>query len=356
MLGTMIQSLHNRPLPTLSKNVPAAARSVSVEAPADPSPGDSCCLQSSPVSAPSPALQSQGMTSALQAASAAAPGAASAVLKVLSLNTMFDCQNGVDVVADVIRNSGADLVGLQESVRNTRVLAKKLGMHWVQQDKRTALLSRFPIESVSSKRYAVTVSLDNGARVAFANAHLTSFPFQSHQLCHLPSGGGPYLNTEEEAIASADKTRGDEVRTMIRESDATGLPSIAVGDFNEPSYLDWTTRAAEAGRHPIKVDWPASRQFQQAGYKDSYREIYPDEMTHPGNTWTPDTKPDDPSDHHDRIDFVMYRGSELQLKSAQILGESAEFADVVMTPWPSDHRAVLATFEVAPPTAAPPSA
>ena len=347
MLGQMIQTQLNRPLSLPS--VPRGPRPlVGVDTPA-PEVIDQLELHSEPGRIPASALARQAGEAALLASTGAVPSAATAALKVLTINTMFDCQNGVDAVADVIRSSGADLVGLQESVRNTRVLAKKLGMNWIQQDKRTALLSRFPIESVSSKRYAVTVSLDNGARVAFANAHLTSFPFQSHQLCHLPSGGGPYLDTEEEAIASADKTRGEEVRTMIRESDATGLPSIAVGDFNEPSYLDWTTRAAEAGRHPVKVDWPASRQFQQAGYKDSYREIHPDEMTHPGNTWTPDTKPDDPGDHHDRIDFVMYRGEALQLKSVQILGESAEFADVVTTPWPSDHRAVLATFEVAGP-------
>lgn len=293
---------------------------------------------------PAPHARS-AMATALQAATAATPGA---LLKVLTYNTMFDCKEGVDKAADLIRRTGADLVGLQETVRHTRTLAKKLGMHWIQQDKRTGLLSKFPIESVSPNRYAVAVKLENGQKVAFANAHLTSFPFQSHQLCHLPTGGGPYLNTEEEAIASADATRGDEVRTLIREAGALNAPVIATGDFNEPSFLDWTEEAAAAGRHPIKVDWPASRQFADAGFRDSYREVYPDEMAHPGNTWTPTTSPTDPADHHDRIDFVMFRGPELKLKSVQVVGESPEFADIVVQPWPTDHRGVLATFEVSP--------
>lgn len=302
---------------------------------------------------PQISAQSLGQTAeraAQQAAGAALPGAAGvATLKVLSFNVMMDCQAGVDNVVNVIKASGAQLVGLQESIRNTRVLAKKLDMHFIQQDKRTALLSKFPIESFTPGRYGVKVTLENGQKVAFLNAHLTSFPFQSHQLCHLPTGGGPYLDTEEEAIASAEETRGAEVKQMLKDADSLGLPAIATGDFNEPSHLDWTPAAAEARRHPIKVQWPASTHYEEAGFKDSYREIHPDEMAYAGNTWTPTKPPDDPKEHHDRIDFVHYRGDALKLKNVEILGEKPEFADVTFDPWPSDHRAVLATFEVAAP-------
>jgi exodeoxyribonuclease III len=328
--------------PLVSTRTPVASTAPQTE-PSPPEVSDAVTLTQG---VPEPQNGRTALQTALNAAAAATPGPAGALLKVLSYNTMLDCKEGVDKAVDLIRKTGADLVGLQESVWNTRALAKKLGMHWCQQDKRTALLSRFPIETVTPNRYAVAVKLPDGQKIAFANAHLTSFPFQSHQLCHLPTGGGPYLNTEEEAIASADKTRGDEVRTMISEADTLNAPVVATGDFNEPSFLDWTQEAADAGRHPIKVDWPASRQFATAGYTDSYREIYPDEMAKPGNTWTPTTSPADPADHHDRIDFVMYRGPELKLKSVEIVGESAEFADIVVTPFPSDHRGVLATFQV----------
>lgn len=305
---------------------------------------------SGPPQASGQSLSQTAAKSAEQAAGAATPGpAGAATLKVLSFNVMMDCQAGVDNVVNVIKASGAELVGLQESIRNTRALAKKLNMHFLQQDKRTALLSKYPIEYFTPARYGVKVTLENGQKVAFLNAHLTSFPFQSHQLCHLPTGGGPYLDTEEEAIASAEETRGAEVRQMLKDADALGLPAIATGDFNEPSHLDWTPAAAEARRHPIKVQWPASTHFEEAGFKDSYREIHPDEMAFAGNTWTPTKPPDDPKEHHDRIDFVHYRGEALKLKNVEILGEKPEFADVSFDPWPSDHRALLATFEVAAP-------
>ena len=269
-----------------------------------------------------------------------------ALLKVLSVNIMFDSESGVDEIARIIEATQPDLIGLQESAASTKQLAEKFGMHSLQQDKRTALLSRFPIEKVTDNKYGVQVTLENGKQVGFLNAHLTSFPYQPHQLLHLPTGGGVYLNTEAQAIAAANKTRGKEVRTMIADAASLNLPVIATGDFNEPSHKDWTEAAHKAGRHPIKCEWPGSRQWEAAGFTDSYREKYPDEMAHPGNTWTPNAAQDDPKEHHDRIDFVQYRGAGLKLQDIQIVGEKPEFADIVVTPYPTDHRALLATFQV----------
>jgi exonuclease III len=162
-------------------------------------------------------------------------------------------------------------------------------------------------------------------------------------------GGGPYINTEKEAIWWAEKTRGREFRAIVSDADQLGNPAIAVGDFNEPSHLDWTEETAAIKRHPIKVEWPGSKTLERAGFKDSYRVQNPDVIARPGYTWTPTTKPDDPKDHHDRIDFVMYRGDQLRLINSQVVGENSDNADIVIDPWPTDHRAVLATFEVSPP-------
>lgn len=312
---------------------------------------DSVCLSSgsSSSSTQSESLARTASEVATQAAIAALPGPVASTLRVLSLNTYFDAKAGVDVIADLIRTTGADLVGLQEVNQTTKKLAEALGMHHLQQDKRTALLSRFPIEAVSPNKYGVNVTLENGQKVSFLNAHTTSFPNQPHQLCHLPAGGGPYINTEKEAVWWADKTRGREFRNIVADADKLGHAAIAVGDFNEPSHLDWTQETADIKRHPIKVDWPGSRTLEKAGFLDSYRVQNPDVIAKPGYTWTPTTRPDDPKDHHDRIDFVMYRGEQLKLINSQVVGENAMNADLVIDPWPTDHRAVLATFEVAPP-------
>ena len=119
---------------------------------------------------------------------------------------------------------------------------------------------------------------------------------------------------------------------------------FVVGDFNEPSHLDWTDAAAKAGRHPVKVAYPTSSSMVGAGFSDAWRTIYPDEIKNPGLTWSPKYKPDDPSTHHDRIDFVYFKGNGLKVTDAKIIGENQEKADIVVSPYPSDHRAVVATF------------
>jgi exonuclease III len=82
----------------------------------------------------------------------------------------------------------------------------------------------------------------------------------------------------------------------------------------------------------------------KAGFRDSYRTIYPDEMKNPGITWSPAYKVGDPRTHHDRIDYVYFKGNSLEVKEVKILGENEENADLVMNPYPSDHRAVVASF------------
>ena len=54
----------------------------------------------------------------------------------------------------------------------------------------------------------------------------------------------------------------------------------------------------------------------------------------------------DPRTHHDRIDFVYFMGMGLEVKEVMIVGENEENADIVVTPYPSDHRAVVASFRI----------
>jgi exodeoxyribonuclease-3 len=117
------------------------------------------------------------------------------------------------------------------------------------------------------------------------------------------------------------------------------------GDFNEPSFRDWTKDAVNAGQQPIKVEYPTTKRIEELGFIDALREVYPDEVAKPAFTWTPTTPLDDPEDHHDRIDFVYARGKTISVLDAAIVGEKSPEADIVVTPYPSDHRAVVATVE-----------
>ena len=47
------------------------------------------------------------------------------------------------------------------------------------------------------------------------------------------------------------------------------------------------------------------------------------------------------------IDYVYFKGKGVEVTDAKIVGEDKEHADIVVSPYPSDHRAVVATFTVA---------
>ena len=258
--------------------------------------------------------------------------------------------------AKAIRLAKADIVGIQEtrSPRGDTLedLAKLLGWNH-DMGKGSNILTRYEI--VESLYKGVKVKLDSGRHAYVFNVHLSSHPYQPYQLLkirpkwHKHTNNITFIKTEAEAIEWAKKARGVEIAKVLRQVKSIPdkeAPVFVVGDFNEPSHLDWTEAAAKAGRHPIKVAYPTSTGMAKSGFRDSYRTIYPNEMKNPGLTWSPAYQVGDPKTHHDRIDFVYFKGKGLQVKDVRILGENKENADIVLTPYPSDHRAVVADFKL----------
>jgi endonuclease/exonuclease/phosphatase family metal-dependent hydrolase len=272
--------------------------------------------------------------------------------------------NTVDQTVAVIRQVDPDILSLQEVRRETAdceaaicpptgpsvapEIAERLGYHLYEQQKENgalwanAILSKYPIVRATENDLGVVVDL--GMRqVAVVNIHLTDYPYQPYQLLGITYGDAPDLQTESEAIAAAESARGDAIDLVIRELDSLqGVDAVFVmGDFNEPSHRDWSERAAAAGRHPLRVNFPSVATFEEVGFLDAYRAVFSDEIAKPGYTWTPLTAVDDADDHHDRIDFVLVRGAGISIESANVVGENASAADIVISPWPSDHRAVV---------------
>jgi endonuclease/exonuclease/phosphatase family metal-dependent hydrolase len=261
--------------------------------------------------------------------------------------------------AQVIRAAHADVIGLQETVGlapkgqprpdNSRKLAQLLGFHHTDQGHNTAILSRHPIVGTTPLKKGATLQLPHGQRVHVFNVHLMHAPYQPYQLLNIPYHDGPFINTEQEAIAEARRARGHQVDELLREIasvTADGLPIFVTGDFNEPSHLDWNQLAADAGKCPIKVEWPTTKALADAGFTDTLRQVRPDSINDRADTWTPITDPTDPKDRHDRIDFVLSRGPGVKVVEAKLIGENPRFAQIVVDPYPSDHRAVVATFEL----------
>lgn len=294
-----------------------------------------------------------------------APADAPDVVRVLSFNLWHGGDAGkqpLDRTIEVVERSRADVVGFQETggfapegePRPDRAaeIARRLGWHHLDQGGRTAIISRFEIVSATPKRWGAELKLPSGRRMYAFNAHLAHSPYQPYQLLGIPYGDAPFLSTAAEAVRSASEARGKQVAEMLAEVRAVaaeGFPMVLTGDFNEPSHRDWTAEVAKAGLCPLPVEWPSTRAVEDAGLVDAFRVVHPDPAAARGLTWTPTTTAEDPKDRHDRIDFVFVGGldrPESAVKAAQIVGEAEAFADVVVSPYPSDHRAVVAELEL----------
>jgi hypothetical protein len=174
---------------------------------------------------------------------------------------------------------------------------------------------------------------------------------------HLPSDPyGPYWVRDGEPLSAVLElertTRLPAIQDQLRVLPAlaaSGIPVFLTGDFNSPSHLDWTPAVAavrDQVRYPVV--WPVSKALQDVGFRDSYREVYPDPVAVPGFTWTPPgTLESVPDEVYDRIDRVLSIGNARTLAS-RIVGEvGGPDVDVQVDPYPTDHRGVVSTFSVA---------
>jgi endonuclease/exonuclease/phosphatase family metal-dependent hydrolase len=252
------------------------------------------------------------------------------------------CQETFAAVVDGIKQSKADVVGLQEGTGNTRKIAEALGWNYSE---RTQVISRFPIvDPGGADGLYVFVQPTPSTVVAISNTHLPATPY------------GPYRAqagyTEEQVLQLEERVRMPAIEQQVDELPqlaAMGIPVFLTGDFNSPSYLDWT-EASDAAREdmPYPVEWPVSKALADAGFEDSYRVANPDPVARPGFTWTPGGPESAKREVHDRIDWVLSTGPATATASS-VVGEAGnENVDISIPMWPSDHRSVVSTFRVTP--------
>jgi endonuclease/exonuclease/phosphatase family metal-dependent hydrolase len=253
------------------------------------------------------------------------------------------CPRALHRLAHIIAASGADVVGVQEAERNTHRLAGLLGWH---ASPRAHVISRFPILDPPHSRGVFTyVEPAPGRVIAVANTHLPSTPYgpyrvragwSRHRVLHLER------TLRLRALTPALK--------RLPRLAARGLPVFLTGDFNSPSYLDWTKAVAQARKAvPYAVRWPASKALADAGFRDSYREVHPDPVADPGFTWSPGGPETRKHDFFDRIDWVLHAGPSTTVSSLLVGEKGNRQVDLAFhRPYPTDHRGVVSTFDVTP--------
>ncbi len=270
-------------------------------------------------------------------------------LRVLEFNVEY---GGMHVstakTLEVIRRSDADVVAIEEAQGHTARFARALGYPYFSP--RLQVLSRFPvIDPPGADGTYVLVEVAPGSVIAVENVHLPSNPYGPF---HVKQG---FARTD--VVALERGRRLPAIRPSLRVARALleqGIPVFLTGDFNAPSWRDWTPEMVGTRyqiRYPVR--WPVSLAVERVGFVDSYRSVHPDPLRDPGLTWwagRPDVAGWDPGAQapQDRIDFV-YAAGQVEATHASIIGErGSEMSDLTVQPWPSDHRATVSTFTVTP--------
>jgi endonuclease/exonuclease/phosphatase family metal-dependent hydrolase len=286
--------------------------------------------------------------------SGGAPAAVSAQGAPMKLRVMvFNIEYGgtqvsFKAVAEAVNKASPDVVGLEEAETNTARLARLAGYPYYNAG--LQIVSRYPIlEPSGAGGVYAFIEVEPGYVVAISNVHLPSDPYGPNWI---RDGKGA-----AQVIALEKRLRLPAIQQQVRvlpKVAAQRIPVFVTGDFNSPSHLDYT-QAAVGTRPEVKymLDWPVSQAMADAGFKDSYRVAHPDPVKAPGLTWwaaRPKVSGWNPTakDPQDRIDFVYTAGPSKVLKSEIVGEEGNPAASITVTPWPSDHRAVVSTFAAVP--------
>ncbi|HEY6678036.1 MAG TPA: endonuclease/exonuclease/phosphatase family protein [Actinomycetota bacterium] len=269
-------------------------------------------------------------------------------LKVLEFNIEYGGVHvSFDKVVEAIRRSRADVVAIEEAQGHTLALQRALG--WPYASGRLQILSKYPlIDPPGADGVYLFVQLAPGQVVAIENIHLPSNPY------------GPFEvkqgETKRSVLELERRLRLPAIQPSLQAAEglgAEGIPVFLTGDFNAPSWRDWTPEmVGERFQIHYAVKWPVSVAVEEAGFVDSYRQVYPSPKRRPGLTWwaaRPHLPFWNPGKYapQDRID-IIYALGEAKATAAEVIGEAGAPVDLSVTPWPSDHRATASTFTVTP--------
>lgn len=283
-------------------------------------------------------------------------------LAVLSYNLWYggvNVNNYHEKQLRFILNSGADVIGLQESVDGDHAqrLADALGYGVWATNQSASILSKYPIV----QRYdgtgvgaGVRINLNGNSEdkqeINFWNAHLTAYPYGPYGFCRDNNTMSEVYDIEAESGRTSQMAAILEaMSSQIADSDNT--PVLLTGDMNAPSHLDWTEGLREKNCGVAGFNWPTSVFPQQAGLIDSYRVAHPDPVAVQNTTWSPiyplsegETGEFEPQD---RIDFV-YATKQLDVVRSRtvLVGKPQAVPNEADNEWTSDHAAMMSWFKL----------
>jgi len=271
------------------------------------------------------------------------------VVKVLQWNIWHGGvhlgNDGVSRIIDLVKTTHADIVTMQESYGSQRRIADSLRyfMQTASPTDNLALYSRYPITAipVSYKNFnsnPAKITLPNGKSILVNGCWLRYASHPEYTSVYPDTGSVPHLWVDEDnklSLVDMQRIIEKDTKPYVKEEN---MPVIIGGDFNSFSHLDWTKAAAPLHFGYGPVAFPTSRYLLNEGYKDSFREVNPNEVARPEGTWAAIYGQLQTA----RIDFLYYKGYNIKAISSKIVKTAPEIDDA----WASDHAAVLTTFQL----------
>ena len=248
---------------------------------------------------------------------------------------------GHDRIEELIKASRADIVTMEEGYGFQENLAARLGFNLQTPSPKDNLcmFSRYPIEKLPTVSTFCSnpgiIHMGEGrdvlvddcwVRYSYHPEYTGAFPDTGHNV------NGWVAEDSILPLADTRRMLEKDINPILAKRN---MPVILGGDFNSSSHLDWTKRAASFHFGYGPVPFPTSRYLLEKGYKDSFRELHPDEVARPEGTYAGIFGQLD----YSRIDFLYYKGG-IKAMNSKIIQTSPEIDDI----WASDHSAVLTTF------------
>lgn len=248
---------------------------------------------------------------------------------------------GHDRIEELVKATRADIVTMEEGYGFQEDLAKRLGFNLQTPSPKDNLcmFSRYPIEKLPTASAFCSnpgiIHMGNGrdvlvddcwVRYSYNPDYTGSFPDTDHDV------NGWIAEDSIRPMADTRRMLEKDINPILKKKN---MPVILGGDFNSCSHLDWTKEAAKFHFGYGPVSFPTSRYLLEEGYKDSFREMHPDEVARPEGTFAGIYGQLD----YSRIDFLYYKGG-IKAVNSKIVQTSPEIDDI----WASDHSAVLTTF------------
>jgi len=241
---------------------------------------------------------------------------------------------GYERIAQLIKDAKADIVAMQETYGSGAKIAAELGYYFYLRSTNISILSRYPI----IETLAAYKPFNNGNAyiqlgrdtIAVACVWL-NYPID--YWANIENNKKMDIQEWQKLqLGNTNSMRGiiQALKSPLERSE--DIPVFICGDFNSGSHLDYVeaTRYRNGG---YNMPFPTSLYLDSLGFRDTYRERYPDPVKNPGTTWSPIH----PKVHQDRIDYIYLKNKRLQLIDSRIIDAGKE-------KYPSDHAAVMSTF------------